>query len=945
MKKSIIFAIFLCLNTFNLFSKDFTLTGTIFDKTTDKPLESATVSVHSLKDSSIIKGEYTNRDGKFKIENIPMGGYFVKITYVGYKTIFENVRPMGKDLVDIGKLNLEPDAVMMKSVVVTDDMVRAEIKGDTTEFNSKAFKTQPNAQTDELVKKIPGVQIESSGNIKAHGEDVKEVLVNGKQYFGDDPTMAMKNIPADVIDKVQIFDKMGEQAQFTGIDDGSRYKAMNLITKGNLFTYGKVYAGYGSDDRYTSGGSLNFFKGDMRLSILGMSNNINQQNFNFQDIIGIFGQGGRMGGPRPNFSPGMAQQIFSQRPQGFGGFSPFGNFFVGNLSGITQTHAAGVNFVNQFGTDLSVTASYFVNYTNNDNNQNLNRQYYVQGDSSFYYNQYSDNTAKNLNQRFSGRIEWKIDSLNSVIIRPNGSLQNTKYNYDQLGTNLSTLTLTNTIKDTSNTANSLTNSDYNAYNISNETLIRHRFGTPGRTISLDINNSFVNNKGNSYLDSYYSNYLAQSMLYDTLNQLNNTVRSGYTHNGNLMYTEPVTDSSQLSLSYFIERSYNNEDRALYNYNQTTQLYSILDSSLSNFADTKTTNQKVGLGYHFDYKNIDINANLNYQLTNFENNKTEVNPYLIQRKYENLLPSLRLRYSFSKTSDLRAFFNTSLTIPSVSQLSPVIDNSNPLQITTGNPDLTQQISYTLFTRYFTILNDNRSSFFIMAYYALTDNYISNQTFMTKQDTVVNGYNIVKGAQLIIPANFDKSITARTFTTYSLPIDFIKSTLNLNLGVTFSETPGKVNGIQNITDNYAYTTGIDLNSNISPEIDYSIGFNGTLNKIQNQVQRALNGNYYNITSYARLNWTIWKGFFISLDFNYLYSSGYSDGFNQDLFITNLGIGNRALYKNNFDLKFQVFDVFDKTKSISRNVTDSYFEDVQSLTLRRYGIFTLTYYLRPF
>jgi hypothetical protein len=944
--KRTIFSILIVFFAFNaLFAKDFTLIGTIIDKSQDKPLKSASITVYSIKDSSVVKGDYSDKDGKFKIENLPMGGYYVKINFVGYKLHTEGVRPMGNELVDLGKINLEPDAVQMKQVEVVDNMIRAEIKGDTTEFNSKAFKTKPNAEAEELVKKIPGVQIESSGNIKAHGEDVKQVLVNGKQYFGEDPMMAMKNIPAEVIDRVQIFDKMSDQAEFTGFDDGSRFKAMNLVTKGNILSYGKIYGGYGYEDKYTAGGSLTLIKNEARLSILGMSNNINQQNFNFQDIIGLFGSGGRLppGGNRYLQRGGGSQ--FYQRPGGgHGPSSSFGDFFVGSLSGLTTTHAAGLNYVDQFGDNLKITSSYFLNYTDNKNEELLNRQYYIEGDTSYFYKQVSDNVTKNFNQRFSGRIEWKIDSLNSLLIRPNGNLQNTDYVYNQAGVNSGAL-----VSDTSgfrlSDANSITNSDYSAYNISNETLFRHKFETKGRTLSLSINNRFNKNNGDSYLDSYTSDYFTQIVLNDSLNQLNNSINDGYAHSGNLMYTEPIGDSSQLSLSYNADYSVNNEDKSLFRYDETTGRYNILDSTLSNFAVSNTFNQKVGLGYRFEWDKFELNATLNYQMASFENDKTINNPFIIKRNYNNLLPFVRLSYHFNKASDLRMHFSASTKIPTISQLSPVVNNSNPLQITTGNPGLGQELNYSIFTRFFTIFNENRNNFFLMTYFSYTDNYISNQTIMTRSDTVVNGYNVMNGAQLIVPANFGRQLTSRTYSTISTPLDFIKSTLNFNAGFTYTETPGLINKVSNKTQTNAYTSGLDLNSNISDKIDFSIGISATANDVTNSVQQALNNTYYNVTSFARVNWTIWNGFFVSLDLNHLYTTGYSDGYNQNLFITNFGFGNRAIYKNNFDIKFQVFDIFDKTKNISRNVTDAYFEDLRSLSLKRYGLLTVSYYIRPF
>ncbi|MGB9701648.1 MAG: TonB-dependent receptor [Candidatus Kapaibacteriota bacterium] len=942
MKKYLIaLAIFLFMSNL-IFAKEFTLIGTVIDNANSKPLPSATVTLHSKKDSSIVKGEYTDSKGKFKIENIPMGGYFLKISFVGYKTKYEEVRPAGKDLLDLGDIVLETDAIQMKSVEVVDNMVRAEMKDDTTQYNAKAFKTQPNAQAEELVKKIPGVQIESTGNIKAQGEDVKEVLVNGRQYFGDDPSIAMKNLPADVIDKVQIFDKMSDQAQFTGFDDGSRFKAMNLLTKNGTMTFGKIYGGYGVDNKYSVGGTWTLLKGDTRLSILGMSNNINQINFNFQDIIGIFGDGHRPSLPNSVRNTIQSNRQFIQRPSGGGGGSPFGDFFIGNLNGISQTHALGVNYVDVYSKIWQINASYFANYTDNDNNEFLNRQYFVQSDTNFFYLQNSINNSKTFNQRINVKLQADFDSSNAIIWRPTGSIQNTKFNYNVISQNNSLLNIDTTIM---NKATSLTNSNYYGYNLNSNLLIQHKFELKGRTISLNINNQLKLNSGDSYLDSYYSDYFTQIIQNDTLNQLNNTVTNGQAHSANLMYTEPIGDFSQLSLSYNPGYNVDKEDRGLFQFNPLVKAYNVLDSALSNYSTSKTFYNKFGLGYMINYGILNANLNLNYQLTNFNNEKDKVNPFSLERSYKNFLPSLMLSLKFNKLMNLRTYISTSTQIPTIAQLSPVVNNSNPLQLTTGNPNLNQQTSLMLFTRFFAIHNDNRNTFFIMAYYSQTKDYISNMTLITPKDTVINNYLVQRGTQILIPKNFGNAYTARTFTTYGLPVDFISSNLNINAGFTYNQTPGNINLKENTSKNYSYNIGLDLNSNISEFIDFSIGSTAIISQVRNSVQTALNNDYNNINSYARISWTVWQGFYTQLEIYHNYSSGYSQGYNKNLLITNITIGNRALYKNNFDFKLQVFDLFDKNNTIQRNVTDAYFEDVQSLTLKRYGLLTLTYYIRPF
>ena len=943
MKKLILTAFAIILAFADLFSQNYSIEGIVIDKQTDKPLKSASVSVHRKRDSLLLKGDVTDKDGKFKIDKIEHKNIYIKINFVGYKPFYKDVKFENEEKINLGKIYLESDVVQMKSIQVIGDMVRAEIKNDTTEFNTKAIKTQPNADAEELVKKIPGVQVDrQTGSIKAQGEEVKEVLVNGRQYFGDDPMMAMRNLPADVIERVQIFDKMSDQAQFSGFDDGSRYKAMNLITKGGVLVFGKLYGGYGYEDKYTGGGNVNWMTSTSRLSIIGMSNNINQLNFNFQDILGIFGSGG--GGSRSHGpSNQVRQRIFStgsqflRPPSGGGPFGSLADFFVGNLNGLTTTHALGANYTDVFAEKLQLNISYFLNFTDNENDEDLWRRYFLRTDTNFLYNQITLNNTKNLNHRINGRIEWNLDSNSRLIIRPNGSFQSADSRYSLQGQNITNF------NQQLNNQNSRTNSDYGGYNFSNETTFLHRFDKRGRTLSLSIRNQFNKNDGNYYLDSYYNELVQQ--FSDTLNQYNKSLRNGYTHRGEFTYTEPLDTNMQISLTYEPSISNDKEDKALYKFNQMDKDYNIIDSSLSNYSLTQTIAQRVGFGYRLTSTFVDFNINLNYQITNFTNEKQKIFPYTIEKNYYNWLPRAFFNFKLSDKSSIRAHFSVWTQTPSVTQLSPVVNNSNPLQITTGNPNLNQSLTYNFFTRYFGIFNNNRSNFFLMLNVSKTENYISNVTFFVPKDTVINNYNVIKGTQVSIPQNFGSSYSARSFTTLSVPVDLIKSTLNLNGGFSYTEAPGQINGVDNLSKTYTYKIGFDLNSNISPEIDFSVGTSTLYNVMRNNVRNTFNGEYYNIISYARINWTFWKSFFVSFDLNHRYSTGYTAGYNQDLFITNLTFGNRAIYNNNFDVRLQVFDLFDQTKSISRNITDAYFEDINSLVLRRYAMFAITYYIRPF
>jgi hypothetical protein len=310
------------------------------------------------------------------------------------------------------------ESKLLKEVVIEEKQIRVQQLGDTSQFNANAFKTNKDATTEDLLVKMPGVTSEN-GTVKVNGEEVKRILVDGKPFFGDDPRTTMQNLPADVIDKVQVFDRLSDQSLFTGFDDGNAQKTINIVTKNgmNNSKFGRFYAGYGGpDNRFNIGLNYNTFKGDKRFSILAMSNNINQQNFNIQDLVGATssgsansGQGGGRGG------------------QGGGGRnSPVNNFLVGQQNGIATTTALGLNYSNKIGKEKKVTlsGSYFFNGTKNENISLSNRNYISNSDSGLVYNETKEITSKNFNNRLNLRIEYVIDSSNSLTITPSISSQN-----------------------------------------------------------------------------------------------------------------------------------------------------------------------------------------------------------------------------------------------------------------------------------------------------------------------------------------------------------------------------------------------------------------------------------------------------------------------------------------------------------------------------------------
>ncbi|MCK7556420.1 carboxypeptidase-like regulatory domain-containing protein [Chitinophaga sedimenti] len=402
-------------------AQDLVLKGTFRNKNGEAPVRGATVRITSPQDTTYKFNAVTDKDGNFEIRGMKPQLIMLTATSIGFSE-YTKAFMLEPASADMGVQYMIEGARDLKTVTVKGQVPPVQQKGDTAQYNASAFKTNPDATGEDLVTKMPGITVEN-GTVKAQGENVRKVLLDGKEYFGEDATLALRNLPAEVISKIEVFDKMSDQAQFTGFDDGNSYKTINIVTNGNVRAsqFGKLYAGYGTDERYSAGGNVNIFNGDRRISIIGMANNINQQNFSMQDILGVTGGGGGFGGRGGGGGRGG-------RGGGGGGFGGWGggnsgNFMVGNASGNNKTNSFGINFTDNWGKKLQVTGSYFFNNSINENRTSTDRQTILSADTSTYYKETAQSNSKNYNHRINLRLEYKIDSFNTLFITPNISFR------------------------------------------------------------------------------------------------------------------------------------------------------------------------------------------------------------------------------------------------------------------------------------------------------------------------------------------------------------------------------------------------------------------------------------------------------------------------------------------------------------------------------------------
>lgn len=927
--KQLAFAAFLLLGQF-LQAQTFSITGKVVDDT-NAPLPGATVSLQHPWGEAV-KNTVSGADGSFTLSGVGKGGYAVVVNMLSFKPLKKQVT-LTNASVQLGALQLEPDAVVLESVEIKTNVLPSQQKGDTTEFNSGAFKVMKDANADELIEKIPTVTVEN-GTIKAQGENVTQVLVDGKPFFSNDPTAALKNLPAEVIDKIQIFDQQSEQAQFTGFQDGNTTKTINIVTKTGMRNgqFGKVYGGYGYEDKYQLGGNINYFDGNRRISVLGMSNNINVQNFAVDDILGAMGSGGgggRRGGGMPGGMPGG-------RPGGGG----TGDFLVRPQGGIATTHALGVNYTDMWGKKVEVSANYFFNNSNSDAESNTFRQF-INNSSEVtqFYSEDNLSFTENLNHRLNARIEIKLDSFNSLLYRPRLTIQQN----DGTSFLLGQTTLGNQLL--SQTENDYT-SNLDGINFNNSLLYRHRFAKKGRTVSLDLSSGYAPKNGLSALqsqDQYYSGPIQS----DSLDQRSTLDVNSWNMAGNLEYTEPLGEFGQLLLNYRASYQQEASDKLTYDFFEPDQGYTQLNEPLSNVFSNDYVTQQTGAGYNFSKgRDLNFNARLNAQWAELNNDKTFPQPARIDQTFFNLLPSAMLRYNLDKQRSVRLFYRSNTQLPSVDQLQDVVNNANPLQLRVGNPNLKQTFQQNLFLRYQASNTEKSTTFFAMAGGGMTNDYIANATYLAGSDhPIFQEYEVQRGAQISRPVNLDGYYNLRSFVSYGRPIKWIKTNINVDISYNYSRTPGLLNDALNYANNHATGVGVTFASNINEKIDFTLSARPVWNKVNNSLQNGSNSEFLNMSSRFKFNWIIFEGFVLRSDLSHALYSGLSDGFNQNFWLWNLAIGKKIFKNERGEIALAVNDLLKQNRSIQRTITETYTEDVQTNALQQFFMLSFTYNLRNF
>lgn len=915
MKKVTRLLFFLLLTSFALQAQRYDLVGTLLADETSQPLEAATIMLLSAKDSALVSFGRSNEKGFFEIKSVSnKDGYLLRITYVGYQVYDQQIpASIAENPYNVGTIRMQLLSTILQEATVKAEHIPVQIKKDTIEFNAQAFKTQENDDVEALLKKLPGVEIGSDGNVTAQGQQVQRLFVDGKEFFGNDPKIALKNLPAKAIDKVQVFDKKSDQAVFSGIDDGVREKTLNLTLKKDhkKGLFGTASAGYGTDERYEGRLSVNRFREDEQLSIVAMGNNTNKQGFSVQDYMSFTGMTRNMG--RGGAVRIQINSDDSDLPLDFGN----------NNNGFTTTWAGGLNFGNTFNNKKTeVTGSYFFNNADRFVESDRVTQNFL-ANNTFTENKNSSGTNLNTSHRLNLTVDHKIDSLNSLKLTTRLGYSESERNSQSFG---QTLGQDNSLR---NESTNRTLSEGNGTNLNSELIWRHRFNKKGRTLSTTFTLGLNDSKRDGEQESVNRFFTEPNAGLDSIMQTNLQDNNTFNYGANASFTEPLGKRKYLEFNYAFNQNNNDQNREVYDINNGERFF---NNGLSNKFDNTTSYHRGGTNFKINKTDWNFNLGLQVQQTELDG-KLLLQDVNIRRSFTNLLPNIRFSKEFTSTKNLRLDYETSVNEPSIDQLSPVIDNSDPLNISVGNPSLRPEYAHRVSANYSTFNPGTFRNFFTNLSFTYTQNRIT--TAQTVDDRFVRTYQ---------PINVDQDYSFNGFANFGFPIKRPYLSMNFNTNTTWARSYGFINNVENQTERLIANTGARLIFRYKEWLEMFLTANLSYNQTNYSLQASQDQNFLNQTYGGEFTVNLPAGFLVTSSLNYqIYNSVDGSGETQEVPIWNASLSKFVMNKRG-EIKLTANDILNRNIGISRAADVNYYREERIYSLGQYFMMSFTYSLTP-
>lgn len=872
------------------------ITGQIVEEGNETPIEQATIRLLNVKDSTLIGGVVSAKNGSFRLKNIRPGNYLLHVSFVGFDHFYQPLGITGKtNPVNVGKLELSDGAIALGEAVVVGKAPEVVVKNDTVEYNADSYKVTEGSMLEDLLKKMPGVEVSADGKVTVNGKEIKKIMVDGKEFFTNDPKVASKNLPAEMVEKIQVYDRKSDMTMMTGFDDGDEEATINLTVKPGMKQgwFGNAFAGYGSKDRYEGNAMVNRFVNNDQMTFMGGLNNTN--NMGFSDL---------------------ASTMFSGGGRGFRGRGGAGN-------GITSSGNAGLNFSKEFNPALTWSGNARYSHSDNDAKSAIRKESFLTGDSSLleYSNNKSNPISDNVGAEF--RLEWKPDTLTNIIFRPEIGYSRTSTTGDEL------MDVLNQDMDTIRRVNSKNNSEGEGYDLSARLEYSRKLNSKGRVFSASLSGGL----SDSYTDEdyYYKEevYNANDSILDQRIRYDN---SGFNYRAFASWVEPLGRNNFLQFTYSFSQRRQESLKNSYNREFESGDYNQLDTAYSKNFRNDFISQRAGVSFKAQRAkyNYTLGFNVDPSYSKSENFVGSTVLSSFSRNVLNFSPTAQFNYMFSKQTNLRVWYNGRTSQPSMTQLQPVPDISNPLNTIVGNPDLKPTYTNNLSVRFHRFMPEKQTAFVVMA----NANYVINDII-----SAINYSKTDRGKRETTYENINGNYNGNVRMMMNTPLKNKKFSVNSMTFASFSNRYGLTDAVKNKNRQLRLSenAGIDYRSDL-----FDLGVNGSIvfNKTQNSIQKQNNLETFNYVAGARTAIYFPYNFKLESDINYSTNSGYESGFQQEELMWNAALSKSFLKGNQATLRLKVYDILQQRSNISYNATADATTYSEYNTLQSYFMVHLIY-----
>lgn len=909
----------LCLfMSFSAYGQEGSVEFCLCDSVNGDTVEGAVVELVYLSDSTKYHA-VSDGSGKAKFQRIAYGDYSVTATFLGYIPSCRRIR-LNAHFLSPDTIRMQPDVQLLDEVVISTPALRSTQNGDTLSYHADAYKVVLGANSESLLTKMPGISVSERG-VEAHGRTVQKIMIDGEEFFGNDVLSALKNLPADMIEDVEVFNKLSDEAELTGVDDGRGYTAINIRSKPDRRkgTFGRLYAGYGFSDKYIAGGNINNFNSKCRLSVVGLANNISLHNFVTEDIVGATDEEGKNG---------------------------HSNFVVKPMPGISSVQSLGTNFNTSW-----LSGSYFFNRTDNSNVPVSQRENLNSGNKVQLTDAEKDLTALNYNHRFSAKMKFNVGERHSFIIRPSLNIQD----FSDFSEQRSLVRNRFGCDDIRFVHNRLSDNrnERLGINVSNTFNYRYRFHKRGRSLSMSLLGNYYDNETDALNEQY--TFRKPDMPLDPLLASSVSSQQNFRKTRKVMartgvvYTEPLSRRFRMSWEYAFIYSRDEAAKTVFlRDNETGELSTTADARQSSENRGIYLTHKIGPRFQYAFRKTSITVGGAFQHMNFKGTNILPATGEVYKPYSNLTYEVVANLVINRQNTICIDAKGRTVNPSANLLQDVVSLANLSRVSAGNPNLSPSYLHGFGIRYIHTDARRGSTVAVSLNYNGSGNYIGDSLVADQPDFIVTeGVKLGEGNLFVRPVNIGGYHRLHGKITYGFPVNPLRSNLNIQAQAVINVLPGIINGEYSPIHRNNYLVGASLASNISEDVDFRVSYTGEYVQGEFTTKAGKNNNdYFSHTVSGQLKWAFWKGVTFTGSLSYRQDKGISAPFNDRTLLCNLYLGKRIFRNRLGEISIGINDLFDdNSRRYAHTINSSGTNNIVNQGIERYVAFQLVWHLRNY